>query len=136
MVSHSVARATRSFNLIPRLKYMTYYDLYGFEIEDIDDARPILADILQVRFHTHDSLYLGVYYMTKGIRGDKISIKRNFDPYFDPDSDPQEGKYLESDFQNVDVLIYVDGASAEVAKEYEERLSEIDKIKLLRRNIN
>jgi|GEM_PF-2075595 len=111
---------------------MAYYDLYGFEIEDIDDARLILEDILQVRFHTHDSLYLGVYYMAKGIRGDKISIKRNFDPYFDPDSDPQEERYLAPHFQNVDVLIYVDKASAEIAKEYEEKLLGIDKIKLLR----
>jgi len=106
---------------------MTYYDLYGFEIEDIDDASQILEDILQVRFNTHDSLYFGIYYMTKAMRGDKISIKSNFDP--------EEEEYLEPDFQDVDVLIYVDKASAEVAKEYEEKLREIDKIRLLRRKI-
>lgn len=106
---------------------MTYYDLYGFEIEDIDDASQIIEDILQVRFNTHDSLYFGIYYMAKGMRGDKISIKSNFDP--------EEEEYLEPDFQDVDVLIYVDKASAEVAKEYEEKLREIDKIRLLRRKI-
>ena len=110
---------------------MTYYDLYGFESEQLNDARLILEDILQIRFNTHDSLYLGVYYMAKGIRGDKISIKRNFDP----GSDPQEEKYLKPDFQHVDVLIYVDKASAEVAKEYEEKLLGIEKIRLLRRKI-
>ena len=106
---------------------MDYYDLYGFEIEDIDDASQILEDILQVRFNSHDSLYFGLYYMVKGIKGDKISIKRNFDP--------QEEEYLEPDFQNVDVLIYVNNALAEVAKEYEVKLIKIDKIRLLRRKI-
>jgi hypothetical protein len=106
---------------------MAYYDLYGFDIENPDAALQILEEILEVRFNTHDSLYFGVYYMTKGIKGDKISIKRNFDP--------QEEEYLEPDFQNVDVLIYVDKASAEVAKEYEEKIVKIDKIKLLRREI-
>jgi hypothetical protein len=106
---------------------MAYYDLYGFEIEKLSAARKILEEILQVRFNTHDSLYFGVYHMAKGIKGDKISIKRNFDP--------QEEEYLEPEFPNVDVLIYLDNASAEVAKEYEVKLIKLDKIRLLRREI-
>jgi len=42
---------------------------------------------------------------------------------------------LEPDFRNVDVLIYVDKASAEVAKEYEEKLLKTDKIRLLQRKL-
>jgi len=106
---------------------MVHYDLYGFEIEYIDDARKILGDILQIRSGTHDSSYFDVYYMAKGTRGDKISIKRKFDP--------QGEEYLEPDFRNVDVLIYVDKASAEVAKEYEEKLLKTDKIRLLQRKL-
>jgi len=106
---------------------MTYYDLYSFDIKELNSASKILEEILKVKFNTHDSLYFGVYYMAKGIKGDTISIKRNFDP--------QEEEYLEPDFQNIDVLIYVDKASAEVAKEYEEKLLKIDQIRLLKRDI-
>ena len=106
---------------------MTYYDLYGFEVEHLDDAKRILEDVLEVRFNTHDSLYFGIYYMSEGIMGDKISIKSN--------SDPEENEYLEPDFPNIDCLIYVDNASPEVAKRYEEKLLKIDKLQLLERYI-
>lgn len=108
----------------PTVNNVNYFNLYSLKIEKLDTARSILQHVLKMDFLMHDSLYFGVYYMAKDSYGTKISIKWNFNP--------EEEEYLEPDFKDEKILVYVDNASLDTANMYNEKLLEDERIKILR----
>jgi hypothetical protein len=89
-----------------RKRTMHTYDLYGFQLGDLEYARAAIESTLKVEMVLHDSLYLGEYYL--GQMGEaEIQIRRNLDPL--------DGELSESEFPNMRILLYVN--RAERAKE-------------------
>lgn len=85
---------------------MSTYDLYGFQLDDLEYARAATESALKVEMVPHDSLYLGEYYL--GQMGEaEIQIRRNLDPL--------DGELSEREFPNMRILLYVN--KTERAKE-------------------
>jgi hypothetical protein len=85
---------------------MSTYDLYGFQLDDLEYAREAIESALKLEMVLHDSLYIGEYYL--GQMGEaEIQIRRNLDPL--------DGELSEREFPNMRILLYVN--KAERAKE-------------------
>lgn len=91
---------------------MSTYDLYGFQLGDLERARAAIESALKVEMVLHDSLYLGEYYL--GRMGEaEIQIRRNLDPL--------DGELSEREFPKMRILLYVN--RAERAREIGQILS-------------
>jgi len=102
------------------------FDLYGFEIEGFRVTKEILEEALNLEFSTHHSDYYGSYYLAKLSEGGEISAKGNYDEI--------EHGFLEPDFQNIEILIYVDKVNLDTAREYQKKLLKISGVSFLRRD--
>jgi hypothetical protein len=102
---------------------MAAHDLYGIVSEDIEKAKDLLEDILQVTFEGRESSYIGEYYIHKRSDGERFKLIINKDPL---DSSPQE-----ANFSEYLILLYVKNTNR--STDLQQIISKVtDKVILLR----
>lgn len=102
------------------------FDLYGFKISDIENARQLIEKALNVKFIVHESSYLGDYYKVKLNSNEDYMLQHNFLKH---DED-----WMEPQFTEYPLLLYINGTSR--SEEIEEILkNKISIIHFLRHKI-
>lgn len=109
---------------------MIYYELYGFTLNDIESARKIVEDSLNISFEIRDSFYVGDYYKYKNDRGEEFFIKENKESFEEGEED-----YREPDFKDFPILLYIDESNEENVKRYKAALLAYEQIIFLRQEI-
>lgn len=104
---------------------MSYYDLYGFRIDDMMAAKEIVENALKIKMEVHDSSFVGGYFMYRSEIGEEFILKGNFDA--------EEDAFREPDYQESQVLLYIDESTEERIKTYELQLLANENFILLRR---
>lgn len=104
---------------------MTTCDLYSIKGNNLEGVRAAIEHALGVEFVLHESDYYGGdYYRTSNLGGEHLILLNNFDPF--------DKEWIEADFQEYKILLYVNETVR--AHEIEELLTDsIFKISLLRR---
>jgi hypothetical protein len=103
---------------------MKTYDLYGFKSDSLMKAKSWVEKALGIQLRAHENLNAGDYFRLDYDDGENFILKKNFDPY--------EEEVIEDDFQDYQVLFYVNRTYR--GDEIEDKLvSGIPRIKLLRR---
>lgn len=87
------------------------------------ELRDLLERTLELKFAEHESLYLGVYYRSGGLRGEHVIVQAN-----EPDD---EGDLPEPDFEVFRTLVEIN--ESERADELRIRLGDLDGLTFLRR---
>lgn len=77
------------------------FDLYGFKISDIENARKLIEKALNVKFIAHESSYFGDYYKVKLNNNEDYMLQYNFMGH-------DEG-WMEPEFTEYSLLLYVNG---------------------------
>jgi hypothetical protein len=106
-------------------------DLYGFEVEEIEEARQLVENVLGVRLDAHGSLYRGGEYYRKKFGEGKLILQPNADLLWQ-EGDPLEERYAETDFTNYPILLYLEGHTAPDAVR-DKLTTSIRQIRFLRR---
>ncbi|MFE0021499.1 hypothetical protein [Amycolatopsis sp. NPDC059021] len=81
------------------------FDLYGTRRLDVEEARTLVSDVIDVELRLHDSSYQGEYYGGRDSGGRKIRVKVH--------GKDDEGYLDEEDFPDYKTLIYISGAASE-----------------------
>lgn len=104
---------------------MKVCDLYGFQHDDLENARYSIEDALGVTLTPHESLYYGGLYFRLGRLGEEhLILRRNLDLI---DNEPEEQEYPE-----MEIVLYINETLR--SQEIERILSQqVPTIELLRR---
>lgn len=102
-----------------------FFDLYGFETDEIDTLIKPLEKVLQVDFVARDSGYWGEYYSYKGQNNQEYKLQPNID---------EENEIVEKSFPSMKLLFRV--TETQRADAIKELLTQnIQGINFLRRKI-
>ena len=96
---------------------MTTTDIYGFQHDDLDQARAAIESALAIRLQGHDSTYLGEYFRGSLAAGSSLQLRRNTDPMHNPEIDPPEERFAEPEFSSSRLLLLVSGSDIEVIRQ-------------------
>ena len=85
------------------------YDLYGVECNDIETARFVIEDLLNMSMIAHDSIYRGVYYRFNSVGQENFILQNNYNDF--------EEEWTEKRYSKYPLLLYVNETqrSSEVA---------------------
>lgn len=105
---------------------MAIFDLYGFALTTIEEARARTEDILGLRFVEHESSYWGgVYFMHGKMGQENFKLVRNLDLI--------DKELLEPDFPDHSILLYVNASVR--SDELKVQLETVPNVSFLRRNV-
>jgi hypothetical protein len=87
-------------------------ELWGFLLEDVENVREDVERLLGVTFRLHESESIGPYYFAELDDPESDLILRpNLDAGFDEDTDDPDDAFVEPDFPDFGVLLYVERKS-------------------------
>ena len=76
-------------------------ELYGIECDNLETAREIIEQLLDVKLVAHESLYYGGDYYYGVMQEESYTLQWNFDLI--------DGELAEADFKEWGILLYVEG---------------------------
>lgn len=104
---------------------MSYYDLYGFKKDNIQEAKSLFESSLSITLEKHDSDYCNDYYRFQNEDGEEFVLKENYST--------EEDAYREPDFAKFSIIFYIDESREDKIKLYQKLLSVHESVSLLRR---
>ena len=88
---------------------MSVRDLYAVSAKDLEAGNILLSDILSLEFVGHNSHFFGDYDLAELPNGTgSIKLQPNQDPEFAEGVDPPEERFMEHQFPDHALLLYVD----------------------------
>ena len=87
-------------------------ELWGFLSEDVESVREDVERLLGVVFRLHESASIGPYYFAELDEPEsELILRPNLDAGFDEDVDDPDDVFVEPDFPDFGVLLYVERKS-------------------------
>lgn len=84
-------------------------ELWGFFSDDVEKVREEVERLLEVTFRLHESASIGPYYFAPlGEPESDLILRPNLDAGFDEDTDDPDDAFVEPDFPDFGVLLYVE----------------------------
>jgi hypothetical protein len=103
---------------------MKQYDLYGSRHLTVNQVRIFVEGVLGVAFDSHDSSYLGQYFLAGDLSAEHFLVRHN----------QEEEDYLaEPSFPDYGTLLQVNGTAR--GDELKDRLANVNDLEWLRRDV-
>ncbi len=102
---------------------MSVHDLYAVSAENLEAAKVLLSTVLNLEFVGHDSGFFGEYDLAELPEGrGTLRLQSNCDPLFEEDTDPPKERFMEPQFPDYALLLYVDVEELTQAEQLRETL--------------